>query len=145
MGLTSTPSVGLPITANHVNIKSVRDELGVSQSELARISGVSTRTIQSCEQGWRRPGPELEKAVLLLLMVHRNGGHLPQYLCWETVNCPPERREKCITYRTGQGQLCWFLHGTLCIESHQQPWELKRNICMNCTLFRSLLSVASDH
>jgi putative transcriptional regulator len=43
---------------NEVDVKAVRSQLGKSQSEFARMIGVSISTLQNWEQGRRRPeGP----------------------------------------------------------------------------------------
>lgn len=47
----------------------VREKLGVSQSEFARMLGVSLRTLQDWEQGRRAPSGA---ARTLLLIVYRN-------------------------------------------------------------------------
>jgi DNA-binding XRE family transcriptional regulator len=134
----------LPTIDGHLDIKAVRQELGLKQTELASLVGFSTRAIQSCEQGWRKPSPALEKTIILLLMTHRHGGQIPAARCWEATHCIPERCEACITYRTGQGHLCWFLHGTLCTEPRSQEWEAKRAICLKCGFFKTLLAAPAD-
>lgn len=114
----------------------------MSQSELAQLVGFSVRAIQSCEQGWRKPSATLEKAVLLVLMAHRNGGTMRDVRCWEYMQCSMERCERCITYLSGQGHLCWFLSGTLCKDSDAHEWEEKRVDCVHCRLFKFLLGEA---
>jgi len=134
----------VPTLDGHLDIKAIRHELGLRQSDLAQLVGFSTRAIQSCEQGWRQPSPTLEKTIILLLMTHRQGGHLSAARCWEATYCVPERCEACITHRTGQGHLCWFLHGTLCTEPRSQEWEAKRTVCLQCPFFKELLGAAAD-
>ena len=52
-----------------LDIKLIREKLGVSQSEFAMIIGVSPRTLQNWEQGRREPeGP----AKALLTVASRN-------------------------------------------------------------------------
>jgi DNA-binding XRE family transcriptional regulator len=128
------------VTDEGINIKAIRQELGITQAELAQLVGFSLRAIQSCEQGWRHPGPALEKLVLLLLMAHRNGGSTPTFRCWEVNECDVEHCRQCITFRTGQGHLCWFLSGTLCGGNAEHDWEQKRPTCIKCKLFRMLLA-----
>jgi len=123
-----------------VNIKAVRQELGLTQAEFARLTGFSVRAVQSCEQGWRRPGVALEKTVLLLLIAHRKGGTVPELRCWEVMSCPQARREHCITYQSDQGHLCWYLRGTPCTGPAAQEWDEKRPQCIDCPLFELLLS-----
>lgn len=126
------------ITKNGVNIRAIRQELGMSQAQLAQLVGFSVRAIQSVEQGWRNAGPALEKSALLLIMSHRRSGEMPRQHCWELTSCPPAQRDGCITYRTGQGHLCWFLSGTLCTKQ-LQTWEEKRAVCLDCHVFRTLM------
>jgi DNA-binding XRE family transcriptional regulator len=130
----------LPLVGDNLDIKAVRQELGLSQTELANLVGFSVRAVQSCEQGWRKPSPALEKSIILLLASHRNKGVFPDVRCWDRTNCSRERCESCITYRTGQGHLCWFLHGTLCTEPRQQDWDSKRSVCLKCAFFHDLLA-----
>ena len=52
-----------------VNVKAIRRRLGKSQSEFARMIGVSVSTLQNWEQGRRRPdGPA--RALLRVAAVH---------------------------------------------------------------------------
>lgn len=133
------------ITEAGIDLKAIRQELGLSQAALARLVGFSVRAIQSCEQGWRQPGPALEKAAILLLMAHRTRGRLNQFRCWEVIpDCDLSRCANCITYRSGQGHLCWYLSGTLCQQSREQPWEDKRRKCVNCKVFQTLLQTPPD-
>jgi len=51
-----------------IDVKSVREEIGLSQSKFATTIGVSTRTLQNWEQGHRHPqGP-----ALALLTIFKN-------------------------------------------------------------------------
>ena len=61
-----------PFSADGIDLKAIRQELGLSQAQFARLLGFSVRAIQSCEQGWRKPGASLERSALLLLMANRN-------------------------------------------------------------------------
>lgn len=129
-----------PVSADGIDLKAVRRELGLSQAKFARLVGFSVRAIQSCEQGWRKPGASLERAALLLVMAGRNEMGLADLRCWEVMDCPSERRQECITYRSRQGHLCWFLNGTLCPNRKLQDWENKRPVCLNCAVFQRLMT-----
>lgn len=51
------------------SVSDARAQVGLSQSEFARLLGVSVRTLQDWEQGRRQPsGP----AKTLILLAHRN-------------------------------------------------------------------------
>ena len=122
-----------------VDLKSAREELGLTQAQLAALLGVSLRVVQSCEQGWRRPSANVERHLLLLLIASRQGPGFGKRACWKTLGCPAHQREACIAYRTRQGHLCWFLTGNMC---HGRPcvdWLEKKETCEQCEFFVSLL------
>jgi DNA-binding XRE family transcriptional regulator len=127
-----------------INMRAVREELGLTQEEFASLVGYSTRAIQSCEQGWRHPGTALEKGALLLLIAHRNGGDLGHFRCWDIMSCALDRRQRCMTYLCGQGHLCWYLSGTLCGHVHMHHWDDKRPVCVKCVVLRRMLGEEED-
>jgi len=125
---------------SHLDIRSIRERLGLTQSELAMLLGFSVRAIQSCEQGWRNPSPALEKMALLLLIAREHGAGFGQLACWDAIHCPPANRERCVAYSTRQGHLCWFLTGNLnCAQKPLGGWEDKKRICLRCPFFQELL------
>ncbi len=126
-------------TEDLLDLKAVRAEMGVSQAELATLAGVSPRTIQSCEQGWRKPSSALEKSILLLLIAWRQGESFGSQLCWEATDCPPQTRDGCLAYRSRQGHLCWFLTGNMCKGMRLYRWADKKALCGECGFFRTLL------
>ncbi len=122
-----------------VDFAAVRRELGLSQTEFAALLAVSPRTVQSCEQGWRKPSPAVEKSALLLLLSSRNGPRFRDRTCWNVVDCPPHVRQGCLAYLSRQGHLCWFLTGTICQGERQDTWREKISICLQCIFFKGLL------
>ncbi len=124
-----------------LDIAAIRAELGLTQAELADLLGVSLRTIQSCEQGWRKPSAALEKTLLLHLMISRRGAGLSEIRCWEHVQCSQAAREACPGYRSGLGHLCWMLTGNICCSRGERvdDWEEKKAVCRECPFFRHLL------
>ncbi len=123
----------------HLDLRAVRAEAGLTQTELADVIGVSVRTVQSCEQGWRNPSAAVEKAALLLLSAKRNGADCTQPMCWEAVGCREEERRACLVFQTRQGHLCWLLSGNLCQGAHLRSWDDKKAACTRCAFFRKLL------
>ena len=119
--------------------KVVRDELGLSQAELADLLGVSPRTVQSWEQGWRYPSSALERLLLLLLIACRQGESFGGRACWEEIGCSPAVREACLPYQTRQGHLCWFLTGNKCRGRRLRNWPDKLSLCRECSFFQALL------
>ncbi len=122
-----------------LDLKAIRTEVSLSQSEFASLLGVSPRTVQSCEQGWRDPGPAVERAALLLLIAHRQGAEFQNHTCWATVKCSDQEREGCPVYKTKQGHLCWLLTGHICKGIKLHSWEDKKALCSECDFFRELL------
>ncbi len=122
-----------------LDIGAVREELGLSQAELADLLAVSLRTIQSCEQQWRQPSASLEKSALLLLMAHRHGSNFGKFVCWKDTNCDPKLRDGCMAYWSRQGQLCWLMTGTLCKGIRLRSWKDKIALCHRCDFFHQLL------
>ncbi|MGC9320314.1 MAG: helix-turn-helix domain-containing protein [Armatimonadota bacterium] len=127
---------------DQANVAAIREELGLTQLELADLLGVSPRTVQSCEQGWRQPSAALEKTLLLHLMISRRGAALCETPCWEHIECSQEARERCPVYRSRQGHLCWMLTGNICCSQGErvEDWEEKKEICRECSFFQRLLS-----
>jgi hypothetical protein len=123
---------------NHLDLHVVRERLGMSQSELADYLGVSIRTVQSCEQGWRTPSAAVERAAFLLLVSHRFGPGVRELRCWDSEYCSEKTRETCLAYQTRQGHLCWLLSGNLCRGVHFKNWDEKKAACLQCDFFQEL-------
>jgi len=122
-----------------INVREIRAEMGLSQSELGGLVGISKRAIQSYEQGWRRPSELVERMLLLLLVAHRRGTRLSRCRCWEQEACPSRVRKTCIAYVARQGHLCWFLTGTMCKGQRQESWSEKLRLCLECKFMQGLL------
>ena len=127
-----------------LDLKTIRERLGLTQAEFAAMLGFSIRAIQSCEQGWRQPSPALEKTALLLYIARQQGAAFGSQACWEAQGCSEEARAACVAYKSSQGHLCWFLHGTLCGATSDGDWEHKRSVCIKCKLFLMLLGEDTD-
>ena len=132
------------VRQSHFDVREIRTELGLSQSELAALVGVSTRAIQSYEQGWRRPSEMVERMLLLLAIAYRNRDQLERARCWEAKKCLPEMRDLCIAYITRQGHLCWFLTGTMCHGKNRRCWDEKLRECLKCSFMQGLLTPPTD-
>jgi DNA-binding XRE family transcriptional regulator len=123
-----------------LDVRRVRDELGMSQREFADLAGVSLRAIQSCEQGWRTPSSSLERTLLLLLLAYRNGPQFENLECWELRDCPPEAQDGCLVFWCRQGHLCWLLSGNKCQGEPMRTWADKKRACGRCGFMAQLLS-----
>jgi DNA-binding XRE family transcriptional regulator len=123
----------------YIDLRAIRQELDLSQAELAALIGVSERTIQSCEQGWRNPGQAVEKAALLLLLARRHGSRFEEHRCWESINCDDEERSSCLVHQSHQGHVCWLLSGNFCRGRLLRTWDDKKEACFSCPFFLELL------
>ena len=121
------------------DLTAVREELRLSQSELAALLGVSPRTIQSNEQGWRKPSSALEKSILLLLIASRQGEDFTSHTCYNTLDCGPETCDQCLIHRSRQGHLCWLLTGNMCKGRRLYNWQDKKQVCGECLFLQTLL------
>ncbi len=101
-------------TAGGSDLKSIRKQLGKSQSEMALLLGASVRAVQSYEQGWRPVPFNIEKLAVFLLFLRKRRRQESAAPCWEVTGCSGERRDECPAYQYNAGDLCWMLSGTLC-------------------------------
>lgn len=123
---------------NAKELSRIRHHLGKTQSELARLFGVSGKAMQSFEQGWRKIPAHVERQVYFLLAMRRlrDGERIPT--CWEVRQCSKETRERCPAWEFQCGQLCWFINGTLCGGTVEKSWAKKMKTCRKCDIFRSI-------
>jgi len=64
----------------HPSVSAIRERIGLSQSQFAKLMGVSVRTLQDWEQGRRAPsGP----ARTLLIVAQRNPRALLEATTWD--------------------------------------------------------------
>jgi DNA-binding XRE family transcriptional regulator len=124
-------------------VKTLRREIGYSQRQMAELLGVSTKAIQSYEQGWRKTPPHVEQMVLLqaILRRHRDLRKIPR--CWNLNKCSPAVRRCCPSAKLRTPGFCWFITGTLCHGSPSGSWAAKRERCLQCKVMEGLLEPAT--
>lgn len=121
------------------NLQSLRQALGVSQSQAARLLGISTKAIQSYEQGVRAVPPYVQRAAALLLFTRwrkQNGTPAP---CWEVSECRPSVRCACPAFLQQAGDLCWMLTGTVCRGEKKTSPATKLAQCQKCPVMKKWL------
>lgn len=91
-------------------VRGARKVLGVSQVELARLLRVSSKAVQSYEQGWRRPSQSVIMHLLTLLAM-KSGYPDNRKACWQMRECPREIRDNCAAYLLSGGRFCWLAAG----------------------------------
>lgn len=113
------------------NLRSVREVLGKSQSELGALLGVSTRAVQSYEQGWRPVPLHVQRSAALLLFLAWRKLQKRVEPCWSIRACTPQQREDCPSYQFRAGDLCWMLRGNRCAgKRHADETDMSR--CQKC-------------
>ncbi|MDA8426392.1 MAG: helix-turn-helix transcriptional regulator [Treponema sp.] len=120
---------------NSETFSRLRSLLGRSQRELADILGVSLKTVESYEQGWRRVPANIERILYFLLFKLNEGALAREPPCWEATDCPDSSREHCVAYLAKEGRFCWFFTGRLCAAS-EPGGEVA---CRACPVFARLL------
>ena len=106
----------------------IRRYIGKSQKQLAQLLCVSTKAVQSWEQGWRNIPASTERQLLLLLSLKRKPDKRDKP-CWEIENCPVEWKQNCSAWEFKTGHLCWFINGTFCQGKLQKSWGKKIKKC----------------
>jgi len=115
----------------------IRRYLGKTQSEMAQLLGVSSKAIQSFEQGWRNIPAHAERQALFLLALKKL--QKKDRPCWVIRKCPSEIKQNCPAWELQVGQLCWFINGTICQGQVQDSWQKKMKICRQCKVFETML------
>ena len=116
----------------------IRHYIGKNQKQLARLLCVSTKAIQSYEEGWRHIPANAERQLLFLLSLKRTTNEKARP-CWEIRDCPLEWRENCNAWEFEAGQFCWLINGTFCQGECQESWGEKMNLCRQCKVFQSMI------
>jgi hypothetical protein len=123
-----------PVTKNEFS--AIRHRLEKTQEQMAQILGISLKSVQSFEQGWRKVTPQAERQALFLL-AHRAPSAAKRKPCWEVRNCPSAVMQNCPAWEFTLGHLCWFVNGTLCQGEAQRSWQDKMKICRQCEVFEA--------
>ena len=119
-------------------VQRVRKMLGRTQAELAVALGVSTKAVQSYEQGWRRVPVRTLIQLLVLLDLSERSAHAGGPPCWEVRNCDPDLRAQCPAFTMTSGRLCWFVGNRGCaLDAGARDSDLLP--CMSCPVVQRLL------
>jgi len=119
------------------DLRRAREVLGKSQTELSALLGVSTRAVQSYEQGWRPCPPYVQKLVGMLLMLHwRRAQKKSVAPCWKIHQCTKQSRSECPTYQYDCPDMCWLVTGDYCHGEKQKNWQSKLAKCMECEVMQ---------
>lgn len=116
----------------------VRKILGKTQKEISMLLGISHKTVESYEQGFRNIPVNMER-ILYYILFKLNMDKLDgKILCWHVKDCPMDIRKHCIAWLAGEGFFCWFLTGKTCIQEKMLSGGTSEN-CFSCSFFRDNL------
>ena len=115
----------------------VRGELGVTQTEMACVLGLSEKAVQSYEQGWRNPPESVHRLLNVVYTSHRIRKRGRAIVCWVERDCPPSVRKNCRAFQMRQGHLCWLLRGSTCRHKDADA-DGKNRECQKCKVYRWL-------
>jgi DNA-binding XRE family transcriptional regulator len=121
------------------NLKGIRRRLDKSQSAMAALLGISTRALQSYEQGWRSVPVQVQKHAALLLFLHWRLSHKRVRPCWETMACSRENRSTCAAWQFGAGDLCWLMSSACSNGKKISSPAAKIACCQACPVTRAWL------
>ena len=122
----------------------IRGKLKKTQKEMAQLLGTSIKAVHSYEQGWRSIPAHVERQMFYLAFQRL----LPpeeQKSCWQIVDCPKNRRDRCPAKEFKAYKLCWFISGTMCQGIAQRNWKEKMAVCRKCPVFQPLLKQTHSH
>lgn len=129
---------------NGNELQSIRQKLFKTQKQLSGLLGVSLKSVQSFEQGWRSIPPYVERQVLFFLALKIGPlGRFP--LCWKVKHCSRQIRESCPAWEFKSGHLCWFINGTICHGKPLKNWSKKIIQCKTCEVFASFKKQGNLH
>lgn len=113
----------------------LRKRMKKTQKQMAQLLGVSVKAIHSYEQGWRSIPVHIERQFFFLLAQKNN----ETVDCWNQLDCPDERKEKCPAWEFNAGKHCWFINGTICEGENQSDWRKKMAHCRSCKVFKKII------
>lgn len=110
---------------------------------MAELLGISLRSVQSFEQGWRKIPTNIERQILYLVSM-KDTREEPLKPCWEVEDCPLEKRNQCPAWEFNTGHVCWFINGTICQGKSHRNWDEKMKFCRECAVFRPVNSLLAN-
>ncbi len=116
----------------------IRKRLGKTQKEISLLLGISHKTVESYEQGFRNVPGNVERILYYLLFKLNMDKLDKEILCWNVKDCPVDIREHCIAWLASEGFFCWFLTGKTCIHEEFLSGGASEN-CFSCSFFRENL------
>ena len=117
----------------------LRKNLDKTQRQIALLLGVSHKTVESYEQGFRNIPVNVERIIYYLFFKLNPDRSTGKDLCWGKKECPQDTRENCVAWLAKEGFFCWFITGKSCIREKQLSPGAADN-CFSCSFFRENLA-----
>lgn len=116
----------------------IRKKLKKTQKDMSELLGISLKTVQSYEQGFRNIPANIER-ILYFLLFKLNMHKLDlNQVCWKKTKCPENIRNNCIAWLAQEGFFCWFLTGKTCL-GRKLLDQNDFQSCFECSFFSDKL------
>ena len=112
-------------------VKRLRLLLGVTQEGLAKALGISTKAVQSYEQGWRKTPLRVVKQMLTLVAMHRED-YSQSTPCWEIRGCDADSVSNCPANKTLAFGYCASTFGRASIKT-STPFSAAKRVAIPIT------------
>ncbi len=123
---------------NSKEFKTFRKRLNKTQRQVAQLLGVSIKTVNSYEQGWRAIPAQVERQMFFLISrIRENNKDLEP--CWVIKKCLHEIKKQCPAWEFNSGYFCWIINGTMCCSGACTEWKDKIECCRSCEVLAPLL------
>ena len=116
----------------------LRKQLNKSRKQMAQLLGVTIHAVHSYEQGWRNIPTHVERQMFFFLSRTKEN-QKDRNPCWVIKECPPETKEQCPAWEFQEGNLCWFINGTISCGDVCKDWTEKMKFCRSCEVLKSFL------
>jgi hypothetical protein len=121
-------------------LASIRKLIGKSQRDMGRLLGISTRSVQSYEQGWRAAPVYVMKLAAFFLALKQRKVTPRRKPCWMILKCQPLQRDQCLAHQLDAGDLCWLATGNRSCGREHSSWESKLEACRGCPVMQNCQS-----
>jgi DNA-binding transcriptional regulator YiaG len=118
-------------------VKRLRLLLGVTQEGLAKALGISTKAVQSYEQGWRKTPLRVVKQMLTLVAMHRED-YSQSTPCWEIRGCDADSVANCPANTITHGRYCWAVASKSCAKARGDK-DISVLGCLECEVVKKFL------
>lgn len=116
----------------------IRKMIGKTQKEISLLLGVSPKTVESYEQGFRKIPANVERIIYYLFFKLNINKFTDLKSCWDRKECSIDIREHCVAWLAQEGFFCWFVTGKTCAhERLVSGGEVET--CFSCTFFQENL------